>query len=190
MATLIILSGKHQGKRLSLPEKNVTIGRDEECGLRVASTEVSRQHCVLIPTAEGLLVRDLDSQNGTFINDVPVAGERILAPGDILKVGPMQFQLSGKKPRTEASKGKDDGPPLSDDDIASWLGVGDDSSENIKTSDTTIIPTTSKTAPTPPQTASPPPKRKHFKSIGDEAADIIRRHWESVNNNQAAGPTP
>lgn len=183
MATFIILSGKHQGKRLSLPDKEVTIGRDPECGIRVASTEVSRQHCVLLTTPEGLKVRDLDSQNGTFVNETAVEGEQLLRPGDVLTIGPMQFQLAEKKPKP-AAHSKSGDPPLSDDDIASWLGVGDESSDNIKASDTTIIPNSTKTATTPP-----PPPKKQFRSIGDEAADIIRRHWESVNHNKTAGPT-
>ncbi|MDA0833256.1 MAG: FHA domain-containing protein [Planctomycetota bacterium] len=183
MATLLILSGKLQGKKLSLPEKNVTIGRDEDCELRVASTEVSRRHCVLMPSAQGLIVRDLDSPNGTFINEVRIEGEQLLSPGGILQVGPMQFQLVRKKPPTEKAKVSDSA--LSDDDIASWLGVDEASSDSIDASDTTIISNPPKSAASPPRSISPP-KKKQFKSIGDEAADIIRRHWENLNADQSS----
>ncbi len=185
MATLIILSGKLQGKKLALPEKDVTIGRDEDCELRVASAEVSRRHCVLHPTSEGLLVRDLASQNGTFINDKPVIDEQLLTPGDILKVGPMTFQLVGKKSKPDSGKIPASSGPLSDDDIASWLGVGDDSAENITATDTTIIPRSKASEPAEPPPVDPEATRKkQFKSLGDEAADIIRRHWESVNRDE------
>ena len=41
----------------------------------------------------GIVVKDLESRNGTFINDVPVQGEATLKPGDVLRIGPMVFQL-------------------------------------------------------------------------------------------------
>ncbi len=185
MATLIILSGKLQGKKLALPDKDVAIGRDEDCELRVASAEVSRKHCVLHPSPDGLMVRDLKSQNGTFINDQPVIDEQLLTPGDILKVGPMSFQLVGKKSKSDSGKTPASNGPLSDDDIASWLGIGDDSAENITATDTTIIPRSKPVEPVePPPTDPEITRKKQYKSLGDEAADIIRRHWESVNRGE------
>ena len=71
------------------------IGRDETCQIRLASSEVSRHHCVLKPTPEGILARDLDSRNGTFLNESLMEDETLLKPGDILRIGPIMLQVPG-----------------------------------------------------------------------------------------------
>lgn len=185
MHVLIIQSGKHKGKKVKLADPEVIIGRDEEAKIRVASSEVSRQHAILIPTAEGVLVRDLGSRNGTFVDGVPIQGEVLLRPGGSLSVGPLSFELAGadgvKKPappKTGLKKPND--PKLSDDDIASWLAE----EGALASSDTTIV--SSRDAEKPRSGAAeaprvePPKKKKEFKSLAEEAADIIRRHRESL----------
>ncbi len=191
MHVLIIQSGKHKGKKVRLADPEIIIGRDEEARIRIASSEVSRQHAILIPTADGVLVRDLGSRNGTFIDGVPIQGEVMLRPGGSLSIGPLSFELAGadgtKKPsppKTGLKKTND--PKLSDDDIASWLaeeGV-------LPSSDTTIVSNrdAEKPAPAPPEPprVEPPKKKKEFKSLAEEAADIIRRHRESLE--ESVGP--
>ena len=179
---LIVLTGKHKGKRFKLTEPETLVGRDEEAKLRIASTEVSRQHCLLVIVPEGVLVRDLGSRNSTFINGAPAADETILKPGDTLTVGPMTFELEGADPADKHAKAasaknrKQPDSKTSDDDIASWLT--DDSSVGLPTSDTTILkgPAAAAKAPAP----APKPPKKEFGSVGEEAADIIRRHKESL----------
>jgi hypothetical protein len=65
----------------------VTVGRDKNSTLYVNDASVSRQHCQLIYTNDGFLVRDMDSVNGTYIN-----AERIhiknLKNRDTLQIGP------------------------------------------------------------------------------------------------------
>ncbi|HTI51394.1 MAG TPA: FHA domain-containing protein [Planctomycetaceae bacterium] len=170
MHALIVQTGKHKGKKISLPEREVTIGRDENCFIRMTSVEVSREHCVLIPTDRGLLVRDLNSQNGTVVNNVRIESETLLQPGDFLQVGPIQFQLSGSRPTPSTD------PGMSDDDIFGWLSESDTATDILKSSDTTIIKATELH---PVQTVEPKPK---FKTIAEEARDIIRRHKESQEN--------
>ena len=90
MFELIVQSGKHQGKCLQLPsEGEVIIGRDELCQIRLASSDVSRHHCVLKMTAEGIVARDLDSRNGTYLNETLMEEETLLKPGDTLRIGPI-----------------------------------------------------------------------------------------------------
>jgi pSer/pThr/pTyr-binding forkhead associated (FHA) protein len=182
---LIVLTGKHKGKRVRLAEGETVIGRDESAKIRVATHEVSRQHCLLLVSAAGVLVRDLGSRNGTFINGVPIAEETTLHPGDTLTTGPMTFELeqdeANKKPQSGLStigKGKRD-PKASDDDIASWLT--DETSESISSSDTTIQTGRAKVAEpaTAPAPVKPKTPKKEFKSVAEEAEDIIRRHKES-----------
>ncbi|MSR60258.1 MAG: FHA domain-containing protein [Planctomycetaceae bacterium] len=168
MHSLIVQSGKHKGKKIALPAREVTIGRDENCFIRMTSVEVSRQHCALIPTDRGLLVRDLNSQNGTIVNNVRIENETLVQPGDFVQVGPIQFQVAGSRPEKVFD------PGMSDDEIFGWLSESDTSTDLLKTSDTTIVKSTD-------LHAVPPPYHKPtFKTVADEARDIIRRHKESL----------
>jgi hypothetical protein len=201
MAELVIQSGKHQGKRLSLPAGEVFVGRDEDCQIRLTSTDISRRHCVLQVSEADVRVRDLESRNGTFVNDVAVSGEVVLKPGDVLRVGPMVLQMPGTKvappaktevPRKENGHSDDTQisggsrkpkKKASEDDIASWLA---EEEEEGGSGDTTIV---SGRAPkkAEPAPAAPAPRaselarseKKAFHSVQEEAADIIRRHWEA-----------
>ena len=93
MAEILILSGKLQGRKLSLPTGEIYIGRDEACQIRIASHEISRRHCVIQDSPEVLTIQDLDSRNGTLVNDVPIDSRVTLKPGDVVRVGPMHFQI-------------------------------------------------------------------------------------------------
>jgi len=177
---LIVDSGKHKGRKLKISRDHAIIGRDESAGIRIASQEVSRQHCVLIPTPDGLVARDLESSNGTFVNGSPILRDTILQAGDVLTVGPMSFRLPGKPAaRPVAPEAPPDDQGLSDDDIATWLTGPDAESSEISSSDTTIIPATM----TPRVQPIPPKRKKEFKTVAEEAADIIRRHHESLEAN-------
>jgi phosphoserine phosphatase RsbU/P len=62
------------------------IGRRETNDLRLAGSEVSRDHAEIVATGSGFLVRDKQSRYGTFVNDEPVT-ERPLAHGDRIRLG-------------------------------------------------------------------------------------------------------
>lgn len=76
----------------------VLIGRRTDCKLRITSRSVSRHHCVLSDRAGWLAARDLDSLGGTFINGQKITAETIIQPGDVLVVGPVQFQVDYRSP--------------------------------------------------------------------------------------------
>ena len=190
MWTLVVESGKHKGRRVKLKTDRVIIGRAEDAQIRVGSTDVSRHHCELLPTAHGVLVNDLDSRNGTLINGEPISTEFLLAPGNTMSVGPMSFRLLPKDPSPQTRKGED-AQKLSDDDISSWLTDAEDSLQ----SDTTVIGGRATIDPAEPEAVTeetsesgilvPPPSKAKFDSVGEEAADIIRRHEEMVAAREA-----
>ena len=182
MATnLIILSGKHQGKRLTLPDGEAVVGRDESCQIRLATNEVSRQHCRLMCEGDHVVVHDLGSRNGTLINDVAVNGQAELQPGDILRIGPISLQLAGKKSATTAPAKKS----LTDESIMDWLADEEDESG---TGDTTIVRRdlatvkSAASAPIPEELPTPLPSQKKFKTVGEEGENIIQRHYELVQS--------
>lgn len=185
MPYLIIQTGKHRGKKLILPEKEkIVVGRDESCQIQLGSTDVSRQHCVLRPTAEGIYIRDLGSRNGTLVNHTPIKSETLLKPGDLVQIGPMLFRVPVKKeaPAAAAGPAKKQPAKATDDDIINWLAGDDDGEGPLKPGDTTIVTnreTPAELAQPPAEPEASPAPRKTFDSIAEEAADIIRRHWES-----------
>jgi pSer/pThr/pTyr-binding forkhead associated (FHA) protein len=91
--SLVVASGVHQGKPIAIPGAQFLIGRDEGCHLRPASPAISKKHCLLLVRDNKAFVRDLESTNGTFVNDEQVTGERELADGDRLRVGPLDFSV-------------------------------------------------------------------------------------------------
>jgi pSer/pThr/pTyr-binding forkhead associated (FHA) protein len=68
------------------------VGRDRTCELHLDSSRVSRRHYCLAFVDCEVLVRDLGSTNGTWINGRRVEGCR-LRPGDILGIAHLRFQL-------------------------------------------------------------------------------------------------
>jgi len=71
-----------------LKVKKVTnvVGREGTCDVYVESNQVSRRHCLLQVTERGLLVKDLESTNGTFVNGIPIT-DGYINEGDRLSLG-------------------------------------------------------------------------------------------------------
>lgn len=90
---LKVIHGSNAGRVVNIPVREFLIGRKDGCHLRPSSDLISRKHCMIKITDAGVIVRDLKSRNGTFINDELVQGERELKYGDRLKVGKLEFQI-------------------------------------------------------------------------------------------------
>jgi len=86
--------GKWEGKTIPIKLAQFLVGRDAGCHLRPANLLVSKRHCVLLVRGDRAFVRDLNSTNGTFLNEQPVKGEVELHDRDCLKIGPMAFRIS------------------------------------------------------------------------------------------------
>jgi len=92
---LKVLSGSHEGKEISISSEKFLIGRSESCQLRPKSESVSRKHCILVIKDNRVLVQDLKSRNGTYVNEkrLPVDKAKVLRGGDELRVGKLMFEL-------------------------------------------------------------------------------------------------
>jgi hypothetical protein len=64
----------------------VTVGRTGDCEIRLDDQVVSRRHCTVERRGSELIVTDLDSANGTFLNDRLIRSATA-APGDVIRVG-------------------------------------------------------------------------------------------------------
>ena len=96
LRVLRILAGPLKGKKLMLPDHEITLGADRSCQLRQTGEGIAPKHCTLKPTPLGMLVKDLGSEIGTMIDNERIAGEVLLEPGGLLKVGSMLFRLVGQ----------------------------------------------------------------------------------------------
>ena len=91
-AELKVLGGKQAGKSIALGKKFL-VGREKDCHLRPNSDMVSRHHCVFTIDDYTLRVRDLGSTNGTLVNDERLEGQRVLATGDKVRIGNLEFEV-------------------------------------------------------------------------------------------------
>jgi pSer/pThr/pTyr-binding forkhead associated (FHA) protein len=84
-----------EGKRTSLPlaHDEYGIGRAEANAIRLTDRNVSRKHAVLSRNAQGWVVKDLQSYNGTYVNGLRVAGDQHVAHGDIVQLGDYRLEL-------------------------------------------------------------------------------------------------
>ena len=87
---LAAISGKLKGAIFAINEETLIIGRETNANLCIASASVSRRHCKIENTTGGFVITDLDSLNGTFINDLPIR-TRVLDHGDRVRIGDSQF---------------------------------------------------------------------------------------------------
>src|SRR5262245_49693133 len=79
--------GSAIGVRYVLGEKPLILGRGEECDVRIQDHSVSRRHARVEPQSEGFVVLDLQSTNGTFVNDALATEGTLLHDGDYLRIG-------------------------------------------------------------------------------------------------------
>lgn len=97
--SLVVLSqGGQHGKKIPITLPQFLIGRDHHCHLRPVSTLVSKRHCAFKVTQSQVIIQDLNSTNGTFVNDERLIGSRVLNDGDIIKLGPLTFRADIKSP--------------------------------------------------------------------------------------------
>lgn len=87
---LVVVRGPSVGARFLLDRDVTTIGRHADADLLLDDVTVSRNHAEVVRTADGMVLRDAGSMNGTY-----VAGERVdehtLSTGDEVQIG--RFKL-------------------------------------------------------------------------------------------------
>ena len=84
---LEVIAGPEIGRRIVLGPDGGVIGRAPPADFVLAGTQVSRNHCRLTVQGEHLLVSDLGSTNGTYVDGVRQAAPVRLAVGAVLQVG-------------------------------------------------------------------------------------------------------
>ncbi len=94
-ACLVVINGADLGKKYVLAQTSTVIGRSSKVDIQVDEDSISRSHAVVDNFGDAVIARDLESTNGTYVNDVPVR-EKKLNDGDQIKIGRTIFKfLSG-----------------------------------------------------------------------------------------------
>ena len=88
-------------KQTEVPLKKLPtiIGRGREVGLTLPHALVSRQHCELHEIDGHLYVKDLESLNGTYVNNQRISGQQILLPNQLLTLGNVTFRARYEIPQ-------------------------------------------------------------------------------------------
>ncbi len=89
-ARLAVIAGKLKGSVFPLTDLPLVIGRDTAAEICLTEAAVSRRHSRIEPNGDHFSINDLQSLNGTFVNDVPVR-QRALKHGDRIRIGATQF---------------------------------------------------------------------------------------------------
>lgn len=116
MAKLVVLSESLAGKTHELTVDTTTVGRVEDNAFQIPEASVSSHHAEIIKRGREVVIRDLNSTNGTFINGQQITGEGVLKAGQILRLGQVELRLedgtapspSPAAPAKSAAGGKSD----------------------------------------------------------------------------------
>ncbi|MGC9089957.1 MAG: FHA domain-containing protein, partial [Caldisericia bacterium] len=90
-------------KELKIPLKGVVIGRSSTCDVRVDDPQVSRIHSLIYFKDGRYYLKDLDSENGTFINGKKIS-DTVINPGDKIEIGNYSIEFNVLAPERVISK--------------------------------------------------------------------------------------
>jgi pSer/pThr/pTyr-binding forkhead associated (FHA) protein len=94
------------GRTQELKAEKTTIGRVEDNTFQIAEPSVSSHHCEVLLRGKDVVVRDLNSTNGSYINGERVT-ESVIKPGQILRLGQIEMRLETDTPAAPAKKHMD-----------------------------------------------------------------------------------
>jgi pSer/pThr/pTyr-binding forkhead associated (FHA) protein len=103
MAKLVVLSAGMTGRTQELKVDKTTIGRVDDNTFQIAEPSVSSHHCEVLLRGKEVVVRDLNSTNGTYINGEKVT-ESVIKPGQILRLGQVEMRLETDTPAASGKK--------------------------------------------------------------------------------------
>jgi pSer/pThr/pTyr-binding forkhead associated (FHA) protein len=128
MFRLVVTSEGLKGTSHELKVDRTTIGRVEDNTFQIPEASISSHHCEVLRSGTEVVIKDLDSTNGSFIN-----GEKItqspLKPGQTLRLGQVELQLIEGEgapvpaPATPAPAPKPPAAPVADQTMVMKRGV-------------------------------------------------------------------
>ena len=92
MPRLVLLTEGFTGRSFELKAERSTVGRLEDNNFQIPAPSVSSHHCEILLRGNDVVVKDLDSTNGTFINGEQVT-EATLPIGQTVRFGSVEARL-------------------------------------------------------------------------------------------------
>ncbi len=112
---LRFISGKYQGGVFPLrPNKEIVIGRSSDLDMVLVEDMVSRKHAKILTSEDRIIIQDLGSTNGTFVNGEKIKKAR-LQEGDRILIGTSILKLVSEAPPAEKER------PLNEAEIRSMM---------------------------------------------------------------------
>lgn len=93
MPLLTVSGGAMRGLTFRVGQEAQVIGRAPTADIVLADPHLSRRHATVRSTPEGVLLTDLGSTNGTWLNDTRVTGSVAIADGDVVRLGRTDLRL-------------------------------------------------------------------------------------------------
>lgn len=100
MPKLVVLTEGFTGRSVELTAERLSIGRADDNSFCIPEPSISSHHCEVALKGDDLVVKDLNSTNGTFLNEAQLKAEKesVLKPGQILRLGGVELRYeTGKK---------------------------------------------------------------------------------------------
>lgn len=106
MPKLVCLTAGFQDRVFDVKPEKATIGRLEDNTFAIPEPSVSSRHCEVFAKGDDIVIKDLGSTNGTFINDNQLATDKEapLRPGQMLRLGQVELRYETGKRQTEAPR--------------------------------------------------------------------------------------
>ncbi|HEX8052527.1 MAG TPA: FHA domain-containing protein, partial [Thermoleophilaceae bacterium] len=150
---IVIKQGPNSGEELEV-QGSIVVGRDPEAASFVIDDpEASRRHASIVPSETGVVVEDLASTNGTFVNGERIEGTRDVGAGDEIRIGNTVLEVQSAVEVTRMSP-----IPEASDPDATAIGVAiPDEPPPAPPAATEPPAAPEPPAPEPPTAAEPPP---------------------------------
>jgi len=178
-----MVTAEGTAKEFAVPSLPAVLGRAEDVKIRIPLASVSRRHCELLEDDDDeLVVRDLNSSNGIYVNGERVK-KRELVPGDLLAIGPVVFviRIDGHPKDIDATMSYNSGIAGSGgaggsgarsaiSGVPTWSGMGNPAANEGSKGGSGAAPAAT---PAPRPTPAPAPAPKPAKKKDDDDIDSI-----------------
>ena len=102
MAKLVILNQGMTGRTFDLIVERTTVGRVEDNTFQIADASVSSHHAEILLRGSDIVIKDLNSTNGTFLNGEKIS-ETVLKSGQTLRFGQVELKIDDGTPATSTT---------------------------------------------------------------------------------------
>lgn len=110
MPKFVYRSGTEAGTAIPVKSPKTVFGRADECDVVLADANVSRRHAQAIEQDGLVMLVDLSSSNGTFVNELPIS-QVFLMEGDLVRLGETVLEFSEESPAHDGLAAAQSGVP-------------------------------------------------------------------------------